>query len=258
MVADSFSRWVLAGCLGGGCCAWQGGAGSCCWLAWSRGRAGQAAPACPTAAARTAPRTATHPRTHQPATSTSCSAGAWPRPPPSRSSQVRALRASGASALPADSGTLCYRPASAHTPHPCSCRRPELAAGGGAAGGPAAQAGAGRRAHAAGGDAGRAAAHVQVCGVWRHGLGGGPACAPAAGRQAGRQAFPGSLPNTRAAAAAAAAPPRRLGTSTADVPAKVGDRVTVVCAPQRPLFAQRRLLAAVPHGAKPGAGWGAA
>jgi hypothetical protein len=44
----------------------------------------------------------------------------------------------------------------------------------------------------------------------------------------------------------------RLGTPTADVPAKVGDRITVVCAPQRSLFAQRRLLSTAPHGTKPG------
>ncbi|KAL4420877.1 hypothetical protein ABPG77_002836 [Micractinium sp. CCAP 211/92] len=46
----------------------------------------------------------------------------------------------------------------------------------------------------------------------------------------------------------------RVGTPTADVPAKVGDRVTVVCAPQQrssPL-AQRRLLGTAPHGTKPG------
>lgn len=46
---------------------------------------------------------------------------------------------------------------------------------------------------------------------------------------------------------------RRLGTATADVPAKLGDRITVVCAPQRtssPLAA-RRLLGTAPHGTKP-------
>lgn len=48
-------------------------------------------------------------------------------------------------------------------------------------------------------------------------------------------------------------PPCRLGTATADVPAKEGDRVTVVCAPQKPFFSQRRLLSAAPHGTKPGA-----
>ncbi|PSC68405.1 SET domain-containing [Micractinium conductrix] len=45
----------------------------------------------------------------------------------------------------------------------------------------------------------------------------------------------------------------RLGTATADVPAKLGDRITVVCAPQRtssPLAA-RRLLGTAPHGTKP-------
>ncbi len=56
--------------------------------------------------------------------------------------------------------------------------------------------------------------------------------------------------------AAACRPVCRVGTPTADVPAKVGDRVTVVCAPQQrssPL-AQRRLLGTAPHGTKPGAG----
>lgn len=51
-----------------------------------------------------------------------------------------------------------------------------------------------------------------------------------------------------------ALPPCRLGTATADVPAKLGDRITVVCAPQRSFFAQRRLLSAAPHGTKPGVG----
>ncbi|KAI3436374.1 hypothetical protein D9Q98_002427 [Chlorella vulgaris] len=47
----------------------------------------------------------------------------------------------------------------------------------------------------------------------------------------------------------------RLGTATADVPAKEGDRVTVVCAPaqgQRSALGQRRLLGSAPHGTKPG------
>ena len=61
---------------------------------------------------------------------------------------------------------------------------------------------------------------------------------------------------------APAATPCRLGTATADVPAKVGDRVTVVCSPQQRLLSQRRLLSAAPSGTTPGgcirlgaAGW---
>ena len=73
-----------------------------------------------------------------------------------------------------------------------------------------------------------------------------PTAAPCAASQAvGRlTAPPWFLPSRR---------PCRLGTPTADVPAKVGDRITVVCAPQRSLFAQRRLLSTAPHGTKPGA-----
>ena len=44
----------------------------------------------------------------------------------------------------------------------------------------------------------------------------------------------------------------RFATSTADVPAKLGDRVTMVCCPQQPQLSARRLLAATPPGAKPG------
>jgi hypothetical protein len=54
---------------------------------------------------------------------------------------------------------------------------------------------------------------------------------------------------------APASPQPRLGTATADVPAKEGDRVTVVCAPaqgQRSALGQRRLLGSAPHGTKPG------
>lgn len=44
----------------------------------------------------------------------------------------------------------------------------------------------------------------------------------------------------------------RVGTETADVPAKTGDRVTVVCAPETPVFSRRRLLSSAPPGTKPG------
>jgi hypothetical protein len=44
----------------------------------------------------------------------------------------------------------------------------------------------------------------------------------------------------------------RFGTATADVPAKVGDRVTVVCAPVAPKLSAGRLLSASPPGAAPG------
>lgn len=44
----------------------------------------------------------------------------------------------------------------------------------------------------------------------------------------------------------------RFATATADVPAKVGDRVTVVSTPQRPVLSQRRLLSATQPGTKPG------
>jgi len=44
----------------------------------------------------------------------------------------------------------------------------------------------------------------------------------------------------------------RFGTITQDVPMKVGDRVTLVCAPHRPFFSQRRMLSAAPPGCKPG------
>jgi hypothetical protein len=44
----------------------------------------------------------------------------------------------------------------------------------------------------------------------------------------------------------------RFATATPDVPAKVGDRVTVVCAPQTAVFSRRRLLSAAPPGSKPG------
>jgi hypothetical protein len=43
----------------------------------------------------------------------------------------------------------------------------------------------------------------------------------------------------------------RFGTATPDVPAKAGDRVTLVCAPQRPQFS-RGLLNASPPGVEPG------
>lgn len=44
----------------------------------------------------------------------------------------------------------------------------------------------------------------------------------------------------------------RFGTVTPDVPAKVGDRVTLVCSPQRAALAQRVLFTAAPPGTKPG------
>eukprot|EP00887_Chlorella_sp_A99_P006770 scaffold3.g6770.t1 len=44
----------------------------------------------------------------------------------------------------------------------------------------------------------------------------------------------------------------RFATATADVPAKVGDRVTVVSTPQRPVLSQWRLLSATQPGTKPG------
>ena len=44
----------------------------------------------------------------------------------------------------------------------------------------------------------------------------------------------------------------RFGTATADVPAKVGDRASFVCAPQEARFSQRRLLSAAQPGTKPG------
>ncbi|GAB4823249.1 hypothetical protein N2152v2_010295 [Parachlorella kessleri] len=44
----------------------------------------------------------------------------------------------------------------------------------------------------------------------------------------------------------------RFSTETADVPAKVGDRVSVVCSPQDGFFSRRRLISASPPGTKPG------